>query len=134
MTDTLTVYVSIGNSDDKLGQGQWHRFHRRFLDMIRNYADVVHGNWVSPSTEPWQNACVCFEIGADLAEQLKRELRQLASDADQDSIAWAESNTQFLTSCATCKGRGYVPDWTNGLSEEHHEPGKKPCPDCQDGT
>lgn len=34
--------------------------------------------------------------------------------------------------CPRCFDRGYVPDWSRGLSAEHGEPGKKPCPDCQD--
>lgn len=33
--------------------------------------------------------------------------------------------------CPRCFDRGYVPDWSRGLSAEHGEPGKKPCPDCQ---
>lgn len=33
--------------------------------------------------------------------------------------------------CPRCFDRGYVPDWSRGLSAEHGEPGKKPCPDYQ---
>lgn len=33
--------------------------------------------------------------------------------------------------CKRCHDRGYVPDWSRGLSAEHGEPGKKPCPDCE---
>lgn len=32
--------------------------------------------------------------------------------------------------CPRCFDRGYVPAWSRGLSAEHGEPGKKPCPDC----
>ncbi len=33
-------------------------------------------------------------------------------------------------SCARCKDRGYVPDWTN-WNQAYGEPHPKPCPDCQ---
>ena len=36
--------------------------------------------------------------------------------------------------CWKCKGRGYLPDWTHGLSTEPGEPSKKACPECQEGT
>lgn len=32
--------------------------------------------------------------------------------------------------CHKCHGRGYVPDWSQGLSAEYGEPGKKSCPVC----
>ncbi len=99
---TLTVYASIGNSDDKLTQAQWAQFHEIFAALIRKGADRVYGDWHSLPNSPWQNACIAFEITAANAERLKAALADLATEFAQDSIAWAEAaGTQFLGPPAT---------------------------------
>lgn len=93
----LTVYASIGNSDDHLTQARWSEFHARFLAGIRAHADNVWGSWLSNPADPWQNACVSFEIQPDAADMLKEQLKRLAAEFGQDSIAWAVVNeTEFL--------------------------------------
>jgi len=102
---TQTVYVSIGNSDDKLSQDQWHSYayavDRIFEQAARHEGSTVHGRWFSLPNEQWQNACWCIEFAddmGDIIEQYRAELRCLAGNFDQDSIAWAEvSKTEFLT-------------------------------------
>lgn len=93
-----TVYITIGNSDDKLGQAEWASFYAAVDGVIRRVAHRVHGAWVSPSTDPWQNACWCAEVprgpfgGVDDAPKwLRGQLANLASAYGQDSIAWAEA-------------------------------------------
>jgi hypothetical protein len=55
------------------------------------------GTWTSVSHDEWQNACFAFEIGQpDDAAEMKHELSQLAAAFDQDSIAWAVAETEFL--------------------------------------
>lgn len=99
----MVVYVSIGNSDDKLTQGDWATFYSAVGDVIDRTARVVHGAWVSVSTDPWQNACWCFEVASDpdpdydKARWLRGQLANLAKAYEQDSIAWAQvSSTEFL--------------------------------------
>lgn len=92
----LTVYVSIGNSDDKLSQKEWNRFWVAFRFRVFNYAERVHGDWHSIPFSPYQNACLCIEIPRLAAETLRAELRKLAAEFGQDSIAWAEALTDFL--------------------------------------
>ena len=96
MADTHTVYVSIGNSDDKLTQVRWAEFHGKFSTAVRGLALQVYGDWTSPSTDPWQNACIGFEIGWETSERLQRDLAELAAEYGQDSIAWAEAETRFI--------------------------------------
>lgn len=100
-----TVYVSIGNSDDKLSQDQWHAYCAA-VDKVFDYAaryvgSTVHGRWYSLPNEQWQNACWCVEFDdgmADIVAQYQRELSRLAGVFHQDSIAWAECPaTEFLT-------------------------------------
>lgn len=96
MTGTRTVYASIGNSDDKLTQARWAEFHDKVTTCVRGLALRVYGDWVSVSTSPWQNACICFEIGWETSERLQRDLAELAAEYGQDSIAWAEADTKFI--------------------------------------
>lgn len=96
MAGTRTVYASIGNPDDKLGQARWASFHDKFTAAVRGLALQVYGDWTSASTDPWQNACVAFEIGYETSERLQRDLAELAAEYGQDSIAWAEADTRFI--------------------------------------
>lgn len=91
-----TVYVSIGNSYDKLTQRDWSSFYWHTNAVVREHAETVHGAWVSQSTSAWQNACWCIEIDDEAAGFLAAELSSLANVYHQDSIAWAEATTKFI--------------------------------------
>lgn len=91
----ITVYVSIGNSDDKLSQADWSEFWGRVHHRVGS-APKVHGMWTSQSTWRWQNACWCIEVRDDYVDTLKAELRKLAKEFRQDSIAWAPAQVEFL--------------------------------------
>lgn len=96
----ITVYISIGNSDDKLTQSRWHQYFVETGFRIRRAAEAgkgkVHGQWVSEPASAWQNACWCAELHPDSAELLKLSLAHLAADFEQDSIAWAVASTEFI--------------------------------------
>lgn len=93
-----TVYISIGNSDDKLSQQEWCQYWIAVDNALQMNAHVIHGKWVSPSTDPWQNACWCVELMPDSDSQdLRTALGWTARAYRQDSIAWAETPvTEFL--------------------------------------
>jgi hypothetical protein len=38
------VYVSIGNSDDKLAQARWALYYSAVRALVRVYASQVHGH------------------------------------------------------------------------------------------
>jgi hypothetical protein len=93
----VTVYASIGNSDDKLSQARWSAYHERFEDVIRDRAKTVYGDWLSLPNSGWQNACVAFGVDPAEVPFLKSELRDLAAAFDQDAVAWAEAPvTEFV--------------------------------------
>lgn len=96
MTDNITVYVSIGNSDDKLTQDDWCHYCIAVDTLIRMETPTIHGEWYSKSAAPWQNMCICFELAPDRADATKQALRVIAAEHCQDSIAWAVADTQFL--------------------------------------
>jgi hypothetical protein len=92
----LTIYISIGNSDDKLTQNEWSHFYAWVAGSIDQYAHRVHGRWFSDPCGPWQNAAWCFEIVPDSVQALQGRLMQHAKNYRQDSIAWAEAQTTFI--------------------------------------
>ena len=91
-------YVSIGNSDNKLNQKDWARF-AEVVDHIIDVADVkLYGVWYSLPNSIYQNACWAFEVTSSGGHiRLKGELRNVARMFMQDSIAWAVSETEFIT-------------------------------------
>lgn len=94
-----TVYVSIGNSDDKLTQSEWAEFVAEMDQAIFEGAERIHGVWFSRPDANWQNACWCFEPIDELRETLlKARFSTFCDDFQQESIAWAEAETEFICS------------------------------------
>jgi hypothetical protein len=94
--ERITVYVSTGNSDDKLSQKEWADFLFEVDHSVQGHAAEVHGQWFSSPRSPWQNACWCLEIGPEAGASLRRSLARHAARFRQDSIAWAEAQTMFI--------------------------------------
>ncbi|GIH07387.1 hypothetical protein Rhe02_54540 [Rhizocola hellebori] len=109
MSDSKTIYVSIGNSDDKLTQREWADFVsdvQSDLVYALNPYGLIHGRWLSIPDAPFQNACWCVQFkashgdaGQTVDEHMaiaKARLAKLAKVYRQDSIAWAEAITEFI--------------------------------------
>ena len=95
----MIVYVSIGNSDDKLSQQEWHDFVNAVLKTLIQASIQRHGVWFSLPQSQWQNACWCVEFDDAYPEPAvwaKRRLGELAAEYRQDSIAWAVAETEFI--------------------------------------
>jgi hypothetical protein len=90
------VYVSIGNSDDKLTQAEWSEFCNDVYTEVIAFRGSIHGRWFSPSSDMYQNACICFEISDRHAKTLKTALKVLARQYGQEWIAWAEAELTKL--------------------------------------
>lgn len=100
-THTLaTVYVSIGNSDDKLPQARWAEFAGKVHHVLANAASAydghIHGSWFSLACDPSQNACWCIELPAEASAPVRAALASLAGTYEQDSITWAEASTELI--------------------------------------
>lgn len=95
---TTIVYISIGNSDDKLTQKEWSNYWGEVSILLKPSDTIgVHGVWLSPSASPFQNACFCIEINDSFKAKIRGNLRYVARKFGQDSIAWAEvKETEFL--------------------------------------
>lgn len=94
----MIVYVSIGNSDDKLSQADWSDFYWHTDEKIRATTTKIHGAWQSVTSARWQNACWCIDVELPATRAyLKHQLKTLGIKYHQDSIAWAEVlETEFL--------------------------------------
>lgn len=94
----MTVYISIGNSDDKLTQKEWTLFVVAILARIKPLASVAHGEWFSAPQAPWQNACWCLEFPEDPAvlTEVREVLAEIRDEFRQDSIAFAIAQTEFI--------------------------------------
>lgn len=90
----VTVYISIGNSDDKLSQREWARFCVQVRGALGGLS--MHGAWFSLPGSEFQNACWCVVIPGDLVSHVRMRLHHLAAAYGQDSIAWAPAHVEFL--------------------------------------
>jgi hypothetical protein len=95
---STTVFVQIGNTDNKLTQQEWSHFVSDTRLAIRGWAREVHFDGGSDGDAPWQNHCWAAEFTSSKIEALLRgELRVLAQRYRQDSIAWSEAEiTDFI--------------------------------------
>lgn len=97
-SELVTIYISIGNSDNKLSQHQWANFHNAVSYVVCATAKTVWGEWVSESTSEFQNACWGVAVYSDAIPNLKAKLAQLAHVYKQDAIMWAEvTNMETIT-------------------------------------
>lgn len=93
----ITVYVSVGNSDDRLTQQQYSGFVSLVDKVLDARVSRIHGAWVSESAAAYQNACWCVDVPEDHVEFLRLDLSAVARQFRQDSIVWAEvKGTDFL--------------------------------------
>ena len=90
----VTICLQIGNSDDKLSQGEWSKFLRE-IDFTLGYAELHFTGYSSP-TAPWQNAAFIFNVSRGQADNLKEKIQQLRQKYNQDSVAWMEGKVEFV--------------------------------------
>ena len=100
-----TVVVQIGNSDDKLTQQEWSHFCDYVDEYIHLYASKIYFSGYSDPKEEWQNAAWIFEIPYNQFHRPTSEeklslwegLEKACKWFKQDSIAWTEGTTEFIT-------------------------------------
>jgi len=91
------VYVSIGNSDDKLTQLEWSEYWHA-VDRELKFWGRLHGVWLAVNNTPYQNAVWACEIKEVYRAQMREGLRKIMTRYNQDAIAWFEGKTDFVTS------------------------------------
>lgn len=95
----MTIYVAIGNSDDKLTQAQWSEFIRKVNARVDYWSDTMYGAFFSLPDSPRQSATWSIDIEADDQEgraALMTELQGFAAEFQQDAIAWTEGESKLI--------------------------------------
>lgn len=93
----VTVYIGIGNSDNKLTQQEWARFCAGIDGYIRSVATQFLGEWHSLPNAAWQNAEYAAVVPADRMDDVRAVLGRYRDQYRQDSIALAVvDRTEFI--------------------------------------
>ena len=92
-----TRTIQIGNSDDKLTQMQWAKFYAAVDMFVNARSEQVHFSGLSRGDAPWQNAAWVFTIHENTTKYLQGDLSRACAEFRQDSIAWLEGETEFIT-------------------------------------
>jgi hypothetical protein len=92
------VFVTVGNSDDKLGQRRWANLVENVDKILRSSANEVHGQFHSAPDSAWQNTCWSVDLKDEEVANVKVNLAKIAYVFDQDTIAWNPSTTEFIPS------------------------------------
>jgi len=109
-----TIFIQIGNSDNKLTQDRWSSLCGDIDEVL--YLGNVHGKFYSAPNSIYQNACYCLEVTDDAYMKMILLLQKICRAYDQDSIAISvASSTHFIRPvkvdrryCQTCHGTGLM--------------------------
>ena len=101
------VFITIGNSDDRLTQSGWANFVSNLDTLLRAHATTVHGQFFSRPDSRYQSACWSVEIPDVRVEQVKQRAAKIAFMFDQDSIAWNPSTTEFISAFKPREGEPF---------------------------
>lgn len=91
-----TIVVQIGNSDNKLTQGEWSNYVHNIYDKIKSVAKTIHFNGGSSYDVSQQNACFVFEVEYRLYSNLCSELKFIREFFEQDSIVIISGDVEFI--------------------------------------
>lgn len=92
---TTDVYISVGNSDDKLSQGRWAALVGEIDTFLLPFE--IKGRWFSPPDTPYQNACWCVAAPTADLSIWRAMFRLIATAYDQDEIVFAVARVEMLT-------------------------------------
>ncbi len=107
-----TVFIQIGNSDNKLTQDRWSSLCGDIDEVL--YLGNVHGKFYSLPNSIYQNACYCLELTDEAYLKMILLLQKICRAYSQDSIAVSIANdTHFIRPvkvdrryCQECHGSG----------------------------
>ena len=94
--DPVTVYISVGNSDDRLTQRRWAEFAWNIHSELEGRGQL-HGEWYSAPDSEYQNACWCIELpDGFMATTVRALIACIARQFGQQAVAWAVARTDFI--------------------------------------
>lgn len=91
-----SVSIQVGNSDNKLTQGDWANFVAGMRHAISCNVYRIHFQGGSDWDAPWQNCCWVCEVNLDQIEPLKTVITTIRKQYKQDSAAVMFGRTEFI--------------------------------------
>lgn len=91
-----TAVIQIGNSDNKLTQGNWANFVASMRHEISRHVYRIHFQGGSGWDAPWQNACWVCEVRPDQVQPLRDVVAKVRGQYEQDSAAVVFGETEFI--------------------------------------
>ncbi|MBK8113295.1 MAG: hypothetical protein IPK44_01600 [Candidatus Accumulibacter sp.] len=91
-----TVVIQIGNSDDRLTQGEWSSFFVEIDRCLQSGSRAVHFRGTSEGTAPWQNACLVVSVEDGNVQKLLAEVAIIRETYLQDSVAALVGNVEMI--------------------------------------
>lgn len=93
----MTLYITIGNTDNKLDQQCWHTFTQHLYSLMLFHCHTIHGEFHTQSNTPYQSCCMSGELNEELdLENIENSVSILARNFNQDSIAMSISETKLV--------------------------------------
>jgi hypothetical protein len=89
----VTAVIQIGNTDNKLTQGEWAHFAEYMRGAISENVYRVHFSGGSDWDAPWQNACWVCEVRENQIDPLTAAVKACREQWKQDSAAITWGNT-----------------------------------------
>lgn len=93
--DPVTVYISIGNSDDELTQRRWAEFAWNVHSELEGRGQLV-GEWASDPVGEFQNACWCIAFPDGQVADLVRALIACVARQFAKKVVWAVAQMDVI--------------------------------------
>lgn len=100
MKNKECIVIQIGNSDDKLTQKEWSQYAGVVASLVEFYAREIHFSGASLPACEYQNACWIMDVWKRERDDIFDDLKKIAEEFKQDSIAVMVGQTEFLESAA----------------------------------
>lgn len=106
--DYLTLSVLIGNSDNRLTQMEWSGYAGKVNGLVRAWTYHTFFDGAPYTASQFQNHCWVFAIHKLDYQDFEDELREIALQYEQESVAVVKGNTTMVntgltrTHCPSC--------------------------------
>lgn len=92
----MNVVISVGNTDNKLSQAEWHDFTFELNVEINQTSAKVHFFGGPPNWFKWQNVAWILEVDAEDVVYLQKRTRQVREKFGQTSVFFMIGDGQLI--------------------------------------
>lgn len=101
-----TGYLTIGNTDGRLSQGEWSEFCADLFEVVEDLGTGIFGPFHTLPSSPYQSMCIGFSIPSanhvwsEVMRAIEEQTARLCLEYRQDSIAFVEGEPHFYAAAA----------------------------------